>query len=140
MVLRRYTSLALSLNRQERIAFQGWGTRAFLGIIAAGAVEVVDFATIQNGRHEKYLPFDSLVINNNSGQRLTVLLSNGIGYGVLAAQSVTREGPRISFTHFTITNNDVVAATAANEVEWIAERTPADADRKARLELAQRGV
>ena len=138
MADRTLTRPGFSASRRERIAVVGSPpARAFLATIAAGAALTIDFEDpggFENGRHNVYLPFNRLTITNNSGVRITVV-AGGITYGVLARQERTYTD--IWYRSFRVTNEDGAAATGANNVEFIADHAPVDADKAARLNVGR---
>ena len=106
--------------------------RAFLATILAGASLTTDF---EGTRFEPDLPFNRLIITNNSTVRLTIV-AGGITYTILAREERTYTD--IWFKQFRVTNEDGATATGANNVEYIAEKAPLDADKAARLNVGRR--
>ena len=114
-------------SRSERIRTEGSPPfRARLGAITAGAQTVVD---LEEGASGKYAPFDNLVITNNSDEELSLTLS-GRTFRVLAREE--RVITDMWFRQFIVKNEDGATSTGANEIEYIAERKPTDADSMAR--------
>lgn len=103
-----------------------------LATLAAGVMAVIDLRTIATAA--PYMPFDSLVVTNNSDVQITLRVgARNDAYRILAREE--RKIEDRPFEYFTITNDDGATATGANTIEYVAERKPADADSEARRRL-----
>ncbi len=109
----------IGTSRKERIATgESVPARGFLGVLAAGAREIV---RLDVGATQRFTPYDHLIITNNSDERITVRLNGGeqITFTVLGRQE--RESKDSNFHFFSVTNDDGARATSANEIEFIAQ-------------------